>query len=118
VGATSARVPLARLEHVIYARHLSFLEQERLKGLLVTGLSIREIAATMRWAPSTITRELRRKTVSRSGHRPHTAHAPARTPSGCVTRRRCAAAKLKKRWSPEQICHRLQRVFPMASGCK
>lgn len=120
------RVPLARVEQVIDARYLSLLERERLKNLMMTGLSIRKIAAMMSRAPSTISRELRRNTVSRSGYLPHTAHRVS------VKRRECpraaklavdgplrdyVAAKLKKRWSPEQICRRLQRDFPMTRGC-
>lgn len=41
------RVPIARVEQVINARYLSLLERERLKDLMMTGLSIRKIAATM-----------------------------------------------------------------------
>ncbi|MFX6728753.1 helix-turn-helix domain-containing protein, partial [Acinetobacter baumannii] len=46
------------------ARYLSLLERERLKDLQQDGLSIRQIAIAMGRAPSTISRELRRNTVS------------------------------------------------------
>ena len=63
-------------------------------------------------APSTISRELRRNTVSRHGYLPHNAH---RTSAKRRERPRASklaaagplhdyvAAKLAKRWSPEQI---------------
>jgi hypothetical protein len=68
------RVDLGRVERVIDARYLSLLERERLKDLQQGGLSIRQIAALMGRAPSTISRELRRNTVSRHGYLPHSAH--------------------------------------------
>ena len=68
------RVDIARVEQVIDARYLSLLERERLKDLQMSGMSIRKIAAMMERAPSTISRELRRNTVSRQGYLPHNAH--------------------------------------------
>ncbi|PFG33921.1 IS30 family transposase [Sanguibacter antarcticus] len=121
------RIPIARVEQVIDARYLSLLERERLKDLMMMGLSIRKIAATMGRAPSTISREVRRNTVSRSGYLPHTAHRVSvkrrerpRTAKLTVDGplRDYVAAKLKKRWSPEQIRHRLQRDFPHDPGMR
>jgi len=115
------RVALARVEQVIDPRYLSLLERERLKDLQSTGLSVRGIAAAMGRAPSTISRELRRNTVSRHGYLPHNAH---RTSAKRRERPRASklaaagplhdyvAAKLAKRWSPEQISQRLRRDFP------
>ena len=68
------RVPLARVEQVIHRRYLGLLERERLKDLLMEGLSIRKIATVMGRAPSAISREIRRNTVGTSGYLPHTAH--------------------------------------------
>lgn len=121
------RVALARVEQIIDARYLSLLERERLKDLLMAGLSIRKIAAMMGRAPSTISRELRRNTVSRGGYLPHTAHRVSvkrrerpRTAKLAIDGplRDYIAVKLKKRWSPEQICRRLQRDFPHDPGMR
>jgi len=115
------RVALARIEQVIDSRYLSLLERERLKDLQSSGLSIRRIATAMGRSPSTISRELRRNTVSRHGYLPHNAH---RTSAKRRERPRTSklaatgplhdyvAAKLAKRWSPEQISYRLRRDFP------
>ena len=55
-------------------RYISLVERERLKDLMMVGLSIRQVAAEMGRSPSTISRELRRNTVSKSGYLPHTTH--------------------------------------------
>ena len=115
------RVPLARVEQVIHARYLSLLEREELKDLISEGMSIRQIAQAMGRSPSTISRELRRNTVARGGYLPHTAHrlSVKRRERPRVAKlasegalRDYVAAKLKKRWSPEQIAARLRREFP------
>jgi IS30 family transposase len=121
------RVPLARVEQIIDARYLGLLERERLKDLLMAGLSIRKIASAMGRSPSTISRELRRNTVSTSGYLPHTAHRVSvkrreRTRVAKLATvgplRDYVAAKLKKRWSPEQISRRLRRDFPHDPGMR
>jgi len=121
------RVALERVEQVIDARYLSLLERERLKDLQHGGLSIRQIAVAMGRAPSTISRELRRNTVSRHGYLPHSAHRAS------VKRRErprqaklslegplrdYVTVKLAKRWSPEQISRRLRRDFPHDPGMR
>lgn len=121
------RVPLARVEQVIHVRYLSLLERERLKDLVAEGKSIRQVALAMGRSASTISRELRRNTVAQGCYLPHTAHRLS------VKRRerpRAAklatqgplqdyvAAKLKKRWSPEQIAARLRREFPHDPGMR
>lgn len=115
------RVALARVEQIIDPRYLSLLERERSKDLQSSGLSIRRIATSMGRSPSTISRELRRNTVSRHGYLPHNAR---RTSAKRRERPRASklaaegplhdyvAAKLAERWSPEQISHRLRRDFP------
>jgi transposase, IS30 family len=121
------RVPLARVEQVIDARYLSLLERERLKDLVTAGMSIRQIAQVMGRSPSTISRELRRNTVARGGYLPHTAHRLSvkrrerpRTAKLATDGplRDYVAAKLKKRWSPEQIAARLRREFPYDLGMR
>ena len=42
------RVPLSQVEKVIHPRYLSLVEWERLKDLMMAGLSIRQVAP--RWA--------------------------------------------------------------------
>ncbi len=119
------RVPLARVEQVIHARYLSLLERERLKDLVAEGMSIRQIAQAMGRSPSTISRELARNTVARGGYLPHTAHRLSvkrrerpRTAKLATEGplRDYVAAKLAKRWSPEQIAARLRREFPHDPG--
>jgi IS30 family transposase len=122
--AVGARVSLARLEQIIHSRYLSLIEREQLRDYRRSGLSIRSIAEAMGRSPSTISRELRRNTVSERGYMPHTAHRLS------VERRRrprCpkllgndklfgyVQEKMKKRWSPEQISHRLRKEFPDSS---
>jgi IS30 family transposase len=62
------------VEKVIHPRYLGVVEREYLHDLHRSGLSIRQIARKMQRAPSTISRELRRNTVSTRGYLPHTAH--------------------------------------------
>lgn len=104
------RIELAKVEQVLDARYLSLLERERLRDLQQSGLSIRQIAVSMIRAPSTISRELRRNTVSRQGYLPHAAHREsvkrrARPKRAKLTidgpLRAYVSAKLKQWWSPE-----------------
>lgn len=78
-------------------------------------------------SPSTVSRELRRNTVSRHGYLPHNAH---RASAKRRERPRCSkvvaegplrdyvATNLAKRWSPEQISHRIRRDFPHDRGMR
>ncbi|MGW8538643.1 helix-turn-helix domain-containing protein [Rhodococcus qingshengii] len=73
--ARSAEVSFLNVvEKIIHPRYLSLLEREQLQDLRRAGLSIRAIASEMRRAPSTISRELKRNTVSVRGYMPHAAH--------------------------------------------
>jgi len=121
------RVPLHRVEQVIDARYLSLLERERLKDLLAQRMSMRAIARAMERSPSTISRELGRNTVARDGYLPHTAHRASvkrreRPRPAKLTRegplRDYVADKLQRRWSPQQISHRLVRDFPHDRGMR
>ena len=119
--AVGGKVSLARVQQVIHSRYLSLIEREQIRDYRRSGLSIRRIATEMGRSPSTISRELRRNTASERGYMPHTAHRLS------VERRRrprCPKLlgndelfgyvqdKLNKRWSPEQISHRLCKDFP------
>ena len=72
--AIGGRVDLDRVEKVIHARYLSLVEREQLRDLCRAGRSMRQIAAELGRSPSTISRELRRNTVSNREYLPHTAH--------------------------------------------
>ena len=72
--AIGGRVDLNQVEKVINARYLSLLEREQIQDLHRSGLSIRKLAVEMNRSPSTVSRELRRNTVSVRGYLPHTAH--------------------------------------------
>jgi IS30 family transposase/transposase-like protein len=114
-------VDLARVERVIHSRYLSLLERERLHDLHRAGLSMRAIAVELGRAPSTISRELARNTTSTRGYLPHGAHRASvqrrRRPKQHkliegTTLRKYVEARLRKKWSPQQISHRLIKDFP------
>lgn len=122
-----APVDLARLETVIDSRYLSLIERERIHDLRSRGDSIRSIGRALGRSASTISREIARNTATTVGYLPYAAHriAAARRPR----RRACklesagdlrayVAAKLRKRWSPEQISHRLVKDFPDDQGMR
>ncbi|SNS45572.1 Transposase [Micrococcales bacterium KH10] len=66
--AIGASVDLNVVEKVIDGRYISLVEREQLQDLRRAGLSIRQIAAQMGRSPSTISRQLRRNTVSARGY--------------------------------------------------
>ena len=87
------------------------------------GWTIRAIAGDLGRAPSTVSRELHRNTDRADGpaHLPHHAHrrAAARRARSKPTKlasdaelREFVAARLGKKWSPEQISHALRAEFP------
>ncbi|BAE46195.1 putative transposase (plasmid) [Rhodococcus erythropolis PR4] len=109
------------VEKLIHPRYLSLLEREQLQDLRRAGLSIRAIAPQMRRAPSTISRELKRNTISVPGYMPHTAHRLSVKHRARPRQAKMVAnaelrsyiqGKLAKRWSPQQISHRLVKDFP------
>jgi IS30 family transposase len=121
--AIGGRVDLDRVEKLIDARYLSLLEREQLQDLHRAGLSIRKIAAEMNRSPSTVSRELRRNTISVRGYLPHTAHrlsvtrrARPRQPKLLANTelRELVQRRLGKKWSPQQISNRLAKDFPDA----
>ena len=119
--AQGEHIRLDRVEQVIDARYLSLREREHIKDLASQGLSLRRIASQLGRAPSTISRELQRNTTGRGHYLPHTAHrlsVKRRFRPKTVKLaapgplRDYVAAKLEKRWSPEQIAHRLRKDHP------
>lgn len=119
--AQGEHIGLDRVEQVIDARYLSLVEREQIKDLQTQGYSIRKIASLLGRSPSTISRELRRNATSAGKYLPHTAHRISvkrrfRPKTGKLTApgplQDYVSAKLKKRWSPEQIAHRLRKDHP------
>jgi len=102
------------------ARHLSLAEREEILRGVLAGLSLRDIAARLGRAPSTISREVRRN--ARCGDyqlawAESAAAGRARRPKPCklVVNDRLRAEvekKLSLRWSPQQISARLVHEFP------
>ncbi|WP_442789044.1 IS30 family transposase [Glaciihabitans sp. GrIS 2.15] len=121
--AIGGSVDLNIVEKIIHPRYLGVVEREHLHDLHRAGLSIRAIAVVMQRAPSTISRELQRNTVSARGYLPHTAHrlsvtwrARPRTPKVAANDRlrTYIQGKLSRKWSPQQISNRLVKDFPGA----
>lgn len=119
--AIGGSVDLNKIEKVIDPRYLSLIEREQINDLRRCGMSIRQIAAELDRSPSTISRELRRNTVSTRGYLPHTAHRmsvqrrerPRRPKLMASTELQSyVQARLRKKWSPQQISHRLVKDFP------
>jgi IS30 family transposase len=119
--AIGGSVDLNVVEKIIHPRYLGLIEREQLQDLRRSGMSIRQIAAEMGRAPSTISRELRRNTTSTQGYMPHTAHRLSVRRRARPRQAKLAAnaelrfyvqARLNKKWSPQQICNRLIKEFP------
>ena len=99
---------------------LSLAEREEISRGLAAGHSMREIAARLCRAPSTISREIRRnggRRRYRANQADEAAWDRAHRPKACKLAQnpavaRLVAGKLKKRWSPRQIAGWLKRCFP------
>ena len=99
---------------------LTLSEREEISRGVVAGGSIRSIARTLRRAPSTVSREMRRnggRLRYRANRADQAAWERARRPKICklVEHRQLAhrvASKLKELWSPEQIAGWLKRTSP------
>lgn len=117
VGRTGGKRPVARR---LSGLRLSLPEREEISRGLAAGESCRMIARRMRRAPSTVSRE-----VARNGGRERyrgcdaqrAARSRARRPKpaklSLIPRlRELVEAKLKRRWSPQQISAWLVRAYP------
>lgn len=103
-------------------RYLSEDERVRIADLHRGGHTVRSIATELGRSPSTISRELRRNADTGDGrYRPFAAQRlaverRARPGRGKLINddvlRAFVAARLTKRWSPEQISHALAEEFP------
>lgn len=98
---------------------LTLAEREEISRAVVTGLSIRSIAASLGRSPSTISREINRnggRHYYRANQADEAAWERARRPKSCklVENRalaRIVASKLQSSWAPEQIAGWLKRTF-------
>jgi IS30 family transposase len=99
---------------------LTLAEREEISRGLATDASIRQIAATLGRAPSTVSREIRRHG---GAHRYRAAEADtqawthSRRPQPCrlatsPTLQQIVASKLALEWSPEQVAGWLKLEFP------
>lgn len=99
---------------------LSLAEREEISRAMVSGQSIRSIAASLGRAPSTVCREIQRNAGSegyRANQADQAAWDRARRPKICKLAQHRALAqrvadKLQRQWSPEQIAGWLKRTYP------
>ena len=101
-------------------RVLSLAEREEISRGLAQGQSMRQLAAALGRAPSTVSREIERNGEIegyRANKADEAAWARARRPKRCKLAEnralaRLVAAKLRLAWSPEQIAGWLKRTYP------
>ena len=101
-------------------RALTLAEREEISRGMATALSIRQIAAKLGRAPSTVSREITRHGGAhtyRASEADAQAWAHARRPKPCrlathPTLQHIVATKLMCEWSPEQIAGWLKLAFP------
>ncbi len=101
-------------------RALTAAEREEISRGLVAGRSMRALAAQLGRAPSTISREIGRnggRDAYRATVSDQAAWERGRRPKPCKLAcqpalRRTVSAKLRRKWSPEQIAGWLRRSFP------
>lgn len=107
-------------QRVRSATALTLAEREEISRSLVTGHSIRAIAARIDRAPSTVSREVERnggKAGYRANQADRAAWDRARRPKRCKLARErslvvIVADKLRLFWSPEQIAGWLKHTYP------
>jgi len=99
---------------------MSLAEREEISRGLAAGLSMRQVAAGLGRAPSTVSREVAAN-GGRHRYRACDAEASARRRARrprpaklarCPKLRRVVEARLKERWSPQQIADWLPDAFP------
>lgn len=103
---------------------LTLAEREEISRSVVTGESMRSIAANLGRAPSTISREITRNgglDSYRASQADQMAWDQARRPKVCRlaenrTLARLVAEKLQLEWAPEQIAGWLKRTYPKDTG--
>jgi IS30 family transposase len=122
--AEAGGLPPARVaEEIRSTRHLTLSERQRIATLRERGHGVREIARRLSWAPSTVSRELRRhlKPHDKGFYDADLAHARARDKArrervGALVLdpelRELVKVKLEDTWSPQQISARLRTEYP------
>ena len=98
---------------------LTLAEREEISRGVVTGHSIRAIAASLSRAPSTVSREIKRnggRRRYRASKADEAAWHRAHRPKSCKLAQnralaRIVARKLQRRWSPRQIAGWLKRTY-------
>ena len=97
-------------------KQITLAERCQITQLLAAGFKIREIAAALDRAPSTVARELKRNGSRTKGYEPSYAQqqARARRWNGCRLERdqglrEAVLSRLAQGWSPEQVAGRLAR---------
>ena len=95
---------------------LSLKDRCRISGLSQAGKTIRQIAAAMDRAPSTITRELKRNTGTQVGYQPANANQQAKSRRWKGSRllrnadlQSLVLNRLSQGWSPAQVAGRLKK---------
>ena len=99
---------------------LTLVEREEISRALVTGHSIRSIAARIGRAPSTVSREIKRnggQASYRASQADSAACERAHRPKRCMQAEKRALAgivaeKLRALWSPQQIAGWLKNTYP------
>lgn len=116
---------LCELNDDTHPRYLSFDQRLQISRLRQQGLSMRQIAQHLDVSASTISRELDRNKLDASGtYNPCTAQRATTERRKRARARKCdqpqlwdqILARLRKRWSPEQIAADLRRCFPDNPG--
>jgi IS30 family transposase len=119
-GVTSPAPGLAALEKQLHPRFLSLAERERIRGLRAAGHSLRAIGRALGRPASTVMREIRANPGG-DGYQPYAAHRASAGRRPRPKDRKLLAAGplrefvgdgLRKRWSPEQVCHALRKEHP------
>jgi IS30 family transposase len=117
---STAPVSLAALDKRLHPRFLTLAEREKIRDLHVAGHSLRAIGRALGRPASTVKREIDANSGT-GGYQPYAAHraAAARRPRPKDRKllhegrlRRFVQDGLRRRWSPEQICHALLKGHP------
>jgi IS30 family transposase len=119
-GVTTPPVGLTALDKRLHPRFLTLAEREEIRDLRAAGQSLRAIGRALGRPASTVKREIDTNSGA-GGYQPYAAHraAAARRPRPKDRKllregrlRRFVQDGLRRRWSPEQICHALRKEHP------
>ncbi|WP_428838027.1 transposase, partial [Streptomyces tunisiensis] len=117
---TTPPVGLSALDKQLHPRFLALAEREKIRDLRAAGQLLRAIGRALGRPASTVKREIDANSGA-EGYQPYAAHraAAARRPRPKERKllregrlRRFVQDGLRRRWSPEQICHALHKEHP------